>query len=192
MKKIVKFLESKRLYLRPVEMKDISTLQRFINDRDVRRYLYAIYPISLKEEEEVVQGWMRESSENVILAVVKKQGNVLLGTLALHKINHPNGTAFTGFALGEKKEWNKGYGTEAKMLLLEYAFHTLNLRKICSEAVAPNKGSIKHNEKCGYKLEGVRKAHIYRDGKYHDLVQTAVFREDWEKIFQKQQKTKTM
>jgi RimJ/RimL family protein N-acetyltransferase len=84
--------------------------------------------------------------------------------------------------LGAKEEWNKGYAQEAKMLLLEYAFQTLNLRKVCSAAFAENKGSIKHNLNCGYQIEGKRKKQFYRDGKYHDETILSVFKEDWLKL----------
>ena len=40
--------------------------------------------------------------------------------------------------IGESEYWGRGLGTEAKMLLLDYAFNTLNLRRICSQVLAFN------------------------------------------------------
>lgn len=102
--------------------------------------------------------------------------------MGLHKIDYVNGIAETGAMLGAKDQWNQGYGAEAKMLILEYAFLTLNLRKILSTTIAKNKGSIKHNQNCGYKIDGVRKKHFYRNGKYHDEVLLSVFKKDWLKL----------
>lgn len=181
-KKHVVFLEGKRLYLRPLELSDLNEVQLYINDPDVRRYLYNIYPLSKIDEEEWIKKAMTNSPDGVTLAVVLKKDNKFLGCMGLHKIDYVGGTAMTGSMLGAKEEWNKGYAQEAKMLLLEYAFMTLNLRKVCSAAFAKNKGSIKHNLKCGYKIEGIRKKQFYRDGKYHDDVLLAIFKSDWLKL----------
>ncbi|MEK7228136.1 MAG: GNAT family protein [Patescibacteria group bacterium] len=180
-KKPIIFLEGKRLCLRPVDLSDLDVLQSYANDPEVRRYLTNVMPVSKLDEETWIKKVMTRGSD-VIVAVVLKKGDKLLGTMALMKINHIDGTAETGSMLGAKEEWNKGYAREAKMLLLDYAFQTLNLRKVCSLAFVANKGSIKHNLNCGYKIEGIRKKHYYRDGKYYDQVLLAIFKQDWLKL----------
>ena len=192
MKKIktqsVMFLQGKRLYLRPVERNDIPLLQKWINDPEVRKYLNNSFPMSLTDEEKYFERISNSSKNDVTLAVVRMKDNVLLGSVGLHKIDYINGTASTGSMYGRKSEWNKGYATEAKMILLEYAFMTLNLRKICSVAICGNIGSIKHNMNCGYKKEGIRKSHYFCEGKYHDAVMLAVFKKDWEEVLKKNSK----
>lgn len=180
--KPIVFLEGKRLYLRPLCIADVPVIQRYVNDPDVRRYLANVFPVSEQDEEQWVKKVMQRDETNIVLAVVLKKRHKLLGCMGFHRINYVDGTAYTGAMLGAKEEWNKGYGQEAKMLLLEYAFLTLNLRKICSTATAPNKGSILHNTKCGYKIEGYLKKQTYCDGKYYDHVLLAVFKQDWLKV----------
>jgi RimJ/RimL family protein N-acetyltransferase len=175
------FLEGKRIYLRPIDLSDLETLQRYANDPLVRQYLTNVIPVSKTDEETWIKKVMTRGGD-VNFAVVLKKNQKLLGTMALMKINYVDGVATTGSMLGAKEEWNKGYAKEAKMLVLEYAFMTLNLRKICSAAFADNKGSIKHNLNCGYKIEGKRIKQFYRDGKYHDEVLLAVFKSDWLKL----------
>ncbi len=102
-----------------------------------------------------------------------------IGTMGIHAIDYRHRIATTGALIGESGYWGKGYGSEAKMLLLEYAFNTLNLRKICSEVIAFNERSTKYSLKCGYKIEGTKKLHHYAKGQYWDVIQLAVFREDW-------------
>jgi RimJ/RimL family protein N-acetyltransferase len=43
----------------------------------------------------------------------------------------------------------------------------------------PLSASHRYNEKCGYHVEGVLKNQIFRNGKYHDEILMAIFREDW-------------
>lgn len=109
--------------------------------------------------------------------------------MAIHQIDWVNGTATTGAMIGEKEYWGKGYGSEAKMLLLDYAFNRLGLRKICSNVIAFNGRSKRYSEKCGYREEARRKAQFFRDGTYHDEIWLAVFRENWLPLWKKYQKT---
>jgi RimJ/RimL family protein N-acetyltransferase len=99
--------------------------------------------------------------------------------MGLHHISWIHRTATTGALIGEAQYRGNGYGTEAKMLLLDYAFRTLNLRKVCSNVIAFNERSQRYNEKCGYQVEGTQRKHIFRGGVYHDLILMAVFCEDW-------------
>lgn len=181
-KKTVVFIKGTRLYLRPLSIEDVPTIQRYANDPEVRHYVSNVYPLSLQEEKKWVEEAMKRDKEDILFVVCLKKSDKLLGLMGLHGINYVDGTASTGTLFGAKEEWNKGYAQEAKMLLLEYAFLTLNLRKVCSAAFLENKGSIQHNKNCGYVVEGILKKHWYRDGTYHNKVLLSVFKKDWMKI----------
>ena len=109
-------------------------------------------------------------------------GGELIGVMGLHQINAKDGTAVTGSFIGEKQYWSKGYGTEAKKLVLGYAFNTLNLRKIRSMVYYFNGRSKRCLEKCGYHQEGVLERQNYRNGKYVDEILMAIFKEDFLKL----------
>jgi len=50
-----------------------------------------------------------------------------------------------------------------------------------------NKGSIKVNEKCGFKTEGVLREAVFKNGKYQDLNLMSVLKRDFEELFLKLQ-----
>ena len=70
------------------------------------------------------------------------------------------------------------------MLLLDYAFNTLMLRKVCSYVLATNLRSKRYNEKCGYTVEAVLKRHTAVYGEYVDELAMAVFKEDFNPLWQ--------
>lgn len=177
----VVFLEGKRLYLRPIEQSDVCAMQRYVNDPEIRCYLSNSYPISLFAEQAYAEKKMKHDPTDITLAICLKKGNRFIGLMGLHRIDYINRIATTGSVIGEKDEWNKGYGQEAKALLLEYAFDTLNLRKISSAAIEGNKRSIQHNIKCGYQIEGVLKKEFFKNGRYYDKVMLGIFKESWKK-----------
>ncbi|MBT7227936.1 GNAT family N-acetyltransferase [Candidatus Parcubacteria bacterium] len=179
----VVFLQGKKVVLRPVnKATDMEAFQRWINDPGVRKFMTGFTPIGLQEEEEWIDG-LGKRKNNITFAIETLEGE-LIGNIGLHGIDWVARVATTGALIGDEQNRGKGYGTDAKMILLDYAFHTLNLRKVCSEAIAYNGRSLAFNARCGYKEEGRRKDHFFKDGQYYDGVLTAVFREEWLPLWQ--------
>jgi len=176
----VVFLRGENVVLRPLGKSDLPRLLRWINDPEVRYFLEAFMPMHEGEEEEWLESLSKRKPNDLVLAIETKEGEHI-GNIGLHRISWRDRTAVTGALIGEKEYWGKGLGTEAKMLLLDYAFNTLNLRKICSQVLAFNGRSIAYSKKCGYVEEGTFRAHIFRNGEYHDLVNLAVFKKDFER-----------
>ncbi len=183
----ITFRTGKRVALRPFQPEDAALLTKWINDPEVTKYIKRSFPTTLMQEADWVKTLGQNSKENVVLGIELIDG-ALIGSMGLHRISWINRTATSGAFIGEPAYRGKGYGTEAKMLLLEYAFNTLNLRKVCSTVPAFNGRSQRYNEKCGYGIEGVQREQIFRNGTYHDLIHMAVFREQWLPLWEVYQK----
>lgn len=177
----VVFLKGKRIYMRPIALSDTSILHRYINDPFVREFVSAQFPQSELAEEEFIRenGKHKSNPSHVQLGIVLVDTDELIGVMSLGDINWKDRRATTGAFIGPVEHRGKGYGTEAKMILLDYAFNQINLRKICSRALAHNGASLGFNAKCGYKEEARFKQHVFVNGEYIDLVCTAVFRDDF-------------
>ncbi len=180
---IIAFLKGKRVTLRPVSEKDIPLFLRWFNDPEVRQFITTIFPVTEAGEREWVEGLTKKSSTDVVLVIEVK--GVPIGTMGLHRINWQDRTATTGAVIGDKRYWNKGYGTDAKMVLLDYAFNTLNLRKIMSTAIAFNRRSVAYSQKCGYKIEATLSSQHFRNGRYWDEIILGLFKEQWLPYWQK-------
>lgn len=97
-------------------------------------------------------------------------GDVLIGHISLHDIDHLNRNAFLGIFIGEEEHRNKGYGAEAIRLVLDYGFRTLNLHNIMLSVHADNYAGIACYKKVGFREAGRRREWVYKDGKYIDRV----------------------
>ena len=180
------FLRGFKTYLRPLEEGDLLNCQRWINDPEVRRFLKNSWPLSFADEKKWIEGKVGNRS-HVILAIVTVDGDHHIGNIGLHRINWQNRFATTGTVIGEKDYWGKSYGTDAKMQLLHWAFHEMNLRKICSSVIAYNERSLKYSLHCGYQEEGRLKEHFFREGQYWDEILLAIFRDDFEPVWERYQ-----
>lgn len=182
------FRMGKRVYLRPILKEDVPLLTIWINDPEVHQFLKVNAPMSPEDELRWVESHSERKSTDISFGIVLVDTNELIGVMSLHKINHQHGTATTGSFIGRKDLWSKGYGTEAKMLVLEFAFNTLNLRKISSIVYDFNGRSKRCLEKCGYVVEGRKKEQQFRNGRYCDEFILAVFRDKFLPLWEKYKK----
>jgi RimJ/RimL family protein N-acetyltransferase len=60
-----------------------------------------------------------------------------------------------------------------------YAFTTLDLRRVFAMPFAPNRASARVLEKAGYRLEGVLRQHVLKDGQLLDALMYAALRDEW-------------
>lgn len=181
------FLKGKKVILRPLRKStDLESCLRWINDPEITQYLSIYLPMSAQSEEEWFDALSKR--QNDIIFAIETLDGALIGTMGLHGINWKDKTATTGAMIGEKEYWGKGYGTDAKMILLDYALNTLNLRKICSSVLSYNKRSLRYNLHCGYKIEGVRKKQMFKSGRYRDEIILGVFKKDWLPYWRKYKK----
>jgi RimJ/RimL family protein N-acetyltransferase len=182
-KKIV-FLKGKKVVLRPLDKeKDLERCLRWINNPEVRQFVSVFLPTDKKREEE----WFDRMNKNCVrLAIETKRGR-LIGNISLGGIDYRHGIGEVGIIIGEKEYWNRNYGTDAAMILLNYGFSELNLRKIRWRAFGFNKRSINCSKKCGNKVEGILKREIFANGEYVDMVCLAVFKEDFSPLWEEYQ-----
>ena len=176
----IEFLRGDRLYLRPLEESDLPRCQRWINDPEVRRFLLPQRPMDLAAE---IAWWKNQDRDMLpralVLAIVLRDGHRHIGNTGLHAIDWINRMAETGTLIGEGDCREKGYGSEAKELLIDYAFQTLNLHRLNSHTMAFNERSAAYLRKTGYVEEGRLRSAYFRDGKYHDAIIFGLLRDEW-------------
>jgi len=166
--------------LRPPAEQDLPLFVRWLNDPEVRYWLsMADGPELTLESEREWYEEMRADPAQVIWCIETEEGQ-LIGNLGLHAIDETQGRATLRIAICEKDFWGRGYGTEAIMQVLRYAFTELGLRRVTLGTDEDNLRGIRCYEKCGFVQKGVLRAYRVRQGRPVDSVAMAVLREDWE------------
>jgi RimJ/RimL family protein N-acetyltransferase len=167
---------------------DFQFLMEHMNNVDVTQYLTRRFPLYPGEEREWLENVHKNVHTDQVFGIALVSSGQLIGTMGLHRIDWINRVATTGAWIAAPEHRGKGYGTQAKMLLLDYAFNTLMLRKIRSNVLATNKQSLRYNEKCGYKVEGTLKKQVAVYGDFVDEVCMSVFSEDFAPLWKDYQK----
>jgi RimJ/RimL family protein N-acetyltransferase len=158
----------KRLRLRALERSDLPSFVNWLNDPDVTENLLLGHPLSTEEENQWYDALMKRSSYERPLVIDVQNGSdwQMIGNLSLMDIDWQNRLAELGIMIGDKSAWNRGYGTEAIMLLVEYAFRELNLHRIWLRVYTTNPRGKRCYEKAGFHDEGTQRESIFKHGKY--------------------------
>jgi len=177
-----------RVRLRAAERKDVNRFCVWVNDPEVTRYLSLYLPMSTVDEENWFDSMTKRDQSEKTLVVEVRDGDVwkMIGNCGVFGIDPVNRLGELGIMLGEKDEWNKGYGTETMTLLLRHCFGTLNLNRAFLQVYAENIRAKRSYEKAGFVEEGCLREAVYRHGKYDDVIIMSVLRSEW--VAQKKEK----
>jgi len=174
------FISGEKLYLRGLEKDDLNgNMFDWAHDSEVTHYMYmGLMPNSLDLMTEEYDRLVR-SDKDVVFAIVDKKTDAHIGNVGLYAINWLYRSAEYRIVIGEKDYWNKGYGTEAAALVIDYGFNKLNLNKIWLGVNEENPGAVKSYIKAGFQKEGVLREEIYRNGKYYNAVRMSILRDEF-------------
>jgi len=173
-------LVGERVYLRPLEVADAEALARLTTEETETLMERGRFPVSpLGFERWIAAAHERQPPNDVYFAVCLQDGDRFIGIVNVKDIDWINRTGETGTGLGPAAIRSQGYGTEAKLLLLEYCFDRLHLHAVWSHVWEPNARSAAALAKQGYRFAGRLKWDDVKGGVYRDALLFDLLRDDW-------------
>ncbi|MCG2754388.1 MAG: GNAT family N-acetyltransferase, partial [Desulfobacteraceae bacterium] len=119
------FLIGKRVYLRAIEKEDLIHIRKWSNDPEIRRLTGEVTSMSQVDADKFLERAYSDNTREWFVIVIKENDRVI-GEAGLLRMFHAWRTTDISIIIGEKDAWGKGYGTEAILLLIDYAFRRLN------------------------------------------------------------------
>ena len=169
-----------RVYLRPEDKKDAEYYEKSsrMEDEaffDIGRHIFP----QAKLEKWITDGTDDDYPKYLGYAVCLRENDEVIGSVCLLDTDFVNRTAETGSFFHESKNRGNGYGSEAKQLLLEYAFDVLGLHMVNSFVYFPNTRSAAALRKQGYRECG-RLCWLYPyEGGFGNMVLFDLLASEW-------------
>lgn len=180
-KPVTPFLCGSRVYLRPVEEDDLTSLRIWFNDPEIRRLIGEVTPMSAAGAEQFY-AQIKTDINRVWFTVVLKENDHIIGEAGLLRIFYPWRTADLSIILGDKFYWGKGYGSEAILLLMDYAFGSLALHRLSIGVVGFNERALKFYEKVGFRREGIQRDGYFSNHQFSDFVMMSILEDEFRAI----------
>ena len=161
-----------RVALGPLRLDLAPAYARWMNQLEVQRGLghmgIATPESQEKWVEEQLQASAKREPEGIEFTIYDRSDSKAVGTAGLFHIVHAHGSAKLGIAIGERR--GRGLGTEATRLMLDYAFHVLQLRNVLLETLEWNIAGLTAYERAGFRRVGVRRGAVMSRGRPTDVV----------------------
>lgn len=169
--------KTKRVILRPFTKKDIDTMVSWNNDPELEYLMDRCLPKTREKCLEWFEKYVPE--KNYRLYALENEDGVLLGEVELDHICWKRREAELRIRIGEKKYWNKGYGTLALQEILQRAFYHFKLEYIYLRVYAFNSRAIHCYEKVGFRRRGFLKRS--QDKEWKEILLMGIDREKFQR-----------
>lgn len=169
-----------RVYLRPLEVPDAEIwAEQMAAEPDSfhKRGRLPLSPIALGKWIEDLYKSMPPT--DIFFAVCLKEDDRPIGVVGVDHVDLVNRTGETGSDVTDSSLRGKGYGTEAKFLLLEYFFDRLHFHSLRSYVFETNRRSAAALAKQGYRPAGKWKWDDLKDGVYRDVLVFDILRDEY-------------
>jgi N-acetyltransferase len=174
-------LDGNFVRLEPLSGNHLEALCRVGLDEEIWRWS----PTDVKTSEDMsryIETALDEQAAGVSLpfATIEKQSKKVVGSTRFGNIDPKNRRAEIGWTwIGRK--WQRTFvNTEAKFLMLRYAFEVWKCVRVELKTDVLNEKSRKAVERLGAKQEGVLRKHIITDsGRFRDTVYYSILDDEW-------------
>lgn len=169
-----------KVILRPFEEKDWDIMFEILNEPNLKKLTGSVtsdneaYAAPQPEEREEIRKWYmtrNEQNNRLDLAVVYKESDRVIGEVVFNEYDEETSNVNFRILLSESS-CNKGVGTEAVSMFIQYGMEKLELHKISLEVYSFNPRAERVYQKVGFNLEGIkREEFIYN----HEYIDTKIY-----------------
>lgn len=169
-------IETSSIAFKPFQKLHIMHKPRWLNNPNVNRFV-GNEPgkrTNIKKETEWFESYKKDKNKKFFIILCN---NKPIGYMGFSNISKINGTADASIIVGEDDYRGKGIGQKSFEYLINYGFQNLHLQKINLGVLQENKSAINLYKKLGFGKEGVLKREVFFDGKFHNQLLMAKFKE---------------
>lgn len=178
--RIKPILAGEKVVLRPFKSdEDFPFIEECLKDPVVLKYTGS----SNEYDREEVYNWYHsrnEQSDRLDLAIVDKSRNILVGEAVVNLYDEQKQSMNFRILIGPKGR-DRGLGTEASQLIIEYVFKNTDLSSLTLSVFAFNPRAKKVYENLGFVIHSVDKNEFEIEGEWIDSINMKLTREDWMK-----------
>ncbi|NDJ76435.1 MAG: GNAT family N-acetyltransferase [Chloroflexi bacterium] len=122
----------------------------------------------------------REQAERQAVGFgIQTKDGVRIGRISLNRVRYPHRIASMGAMIGDPDYWGSGYGTDAVLLAVDYAFDWLDMHKAVLMTLGTNQRVIRQAAKLGFTLEQTVRKVFLVDGAFEDGLRYGLLRAAW-------------
>tara|TARA_B100001057_G_C22473616_1_gene803622 strand:+ start:95 stop:691 length:597 start_codon:yes stop_codon:yes gene_type:complete len=177
-------LEGVSVKLIPLSMSHSGDLKEAVSDGQLNNLWYTNIPTEKGVEGEIERRLkLQKLGTMTPFSVVHTKRNKVVGLTTFMNMDPKNKRVEIGSTWYRKDVQRTGINTECKLLLMSYAFETLDCIAVEFRTHCMNRQSRRAIERLGAKLDGVLRSHmVLENGTIRDTAVYSVIRSDWDAV----------
>jgi RimJ/RimL family protein N-acetyltransferase len=178
---IFSLLNNERITLRGLEESDVDIISEFWNKEEFLAFSGRIRALSKTE----IMNWIRRSwnlrqqRKVYIFGITVNEEKLLVGTCQIKILNTVSSRADLSIGIFNPVYRDKGIGTAAITLLIDYSFNVLNLNSLELKVFENNTRAISCYKKVGFRPIGVRRKADFINGEFINDLMMDLLKEEW-------------
>lgn len=170
-------LKGQNIYLRALEPEDLEFVYAIENDESIWEISHTQTPYSRFLIRQYLENAHQDiyEAKQLRLAICLTNSSEAIGLIDLFDFDPQHSRAGIGILIQNSSERNKGIGSEALQLLIEYAFSQLQLHQLYANIGTENEASLQLFAKFGFQKIGIKKQwnkvnNVYKDEALFQLI----------------------
>lgn len=168
-----------KIILRPFRTEDFPSIEECLKDPEVIKLTGST---SNFDREHVIHWYntRNEQTDRLDLAIVDKTLNILVGEVVVNLYQEKNQSMNFRILIGPRGR-NRGLGTEATQLILDYVFKNTKLKQLTLSVFDFTPRAKKVYEKVGFVVDSVDRNDLEFEGEWIDSINMILTRDNWMK-----------
>ena len=172
---------NKTVFFRAFEESDLEVIYKWLNDDNLKKL-----SIGLNRRMSSVEciSWINAKKNqgpfDFFWAICSLKTGQIIGYASLNDVHFINRTAFMGgIIIGDQESTNTFALFETLLFQLDFAFNSLNMHRVYESYMADHESSRLIAIALLYKLDGIFREHIFKNGQYHDEVFCSLLEDEY-------------
>lgn len=165
-------LQGNTIFLRALEPEDLAFIYHIENDETIWEVSNTQTPYSKFLITQYLENAHQDiyEAKQLRLAICKNENLEAIGLIDLFDFDPKNKRAGVGIIIQNEVDQNNGFGKEALGLMINYAFHQLQLHQLYANIGTENLPSLSLFTTFGFEKIGVKKDWNFTNNSFHDEV----------------------
>lgn len=173
-------IETSRLCLRPITLKDAPAIYEIFSDPLVMKFYDVLPHTALSQTKALIENFQESylNQKGIRWGITLKGKDEVIGTCGFHHISLVNKRAEVDYEL-KSSMWRQGIMYETLQAIVQFGFKTWGLNRIEALIELENKASQNLLSKVGFTKEGILKQYEFCRGELIDLCMYALIQSEY-------------
>ena len=174
------YSKEKNIGIRSIELTDLSTIQKWRNNEDIRKYFREYREFSMSQKEAWYKKMISDDKFEMFV-IIDCETDEIIGVTGLTYIDWINRHADVDFYIGKDQLWiDEKYSPDAFPIILKYGFEILNLNKIWAEVYEIDQLKLSFLKRYNFCVDANLREHYFFEGTYYTSYLLSLLKSEYE------------